>query len=68
MYVCLGYYFSPESVSTPEQRLTTLHRVVEAFKMGYAKRSFLGDEDFVDVAKVGDEFQTFPEKFCFNGA
>ena len=55
--MCVGYYFSPESVSTPEERLTTIHRVVEAFKMAYAKRSFLGDEDFVDVTEVSNEFK-----------
>lgn len=28
------------------------HRLVEAFKHVYAKRSYFGDEDFVDMTKV----------------
>lgn len=29
------------------------HRLVEAFKHVYAKRSYFGDENFVDMTQVG---------------
>eukprot|EP00057_Strongylocentrotus_purpuratus_P006077 XP_011660551.1 PREDICTED: gamma-glutamyltranspeptidase 1 [Strongylocentrotus purpuratus] len=46
------YGFSPESLQSIGDETLTYHRIIEAFKFAYAKRSALGDADFVDVEEV----------------
>ncbi|XP_046549555.1 glutathione hydrolase 1 proenzyme-like [Haliotis rubra] len=47
-----GYDLTTESVSSDDNSILTYHRIVEAFKFAYAKRTELGDEDFEDVAEL----------------
>ena len=47
-----GYLFNKTSIEGMENKVLTYHRITEAFKFAYAKRSELGDEDFVDVIDV----------------
>ncbi|XP_077995930.1 glutathione hydrolase 1 proenzyme-like [Glandiceps talaboti] len=44
-----GYNFSEDSIKDDASKILTYHRIAEAFKFAYAKRSMLGDEDYVDL-------------------
>ena len=48
----LGYNMTSDDISTMEKRVRTYHRMTEAFKFSYAKRTLLGDPDFVDNKEV----------------
>ncbi|KAJ8044888.1 Glutathione hydrolase 1 proenzyme [Holothuria leucospilota] len=50
-----GYSLTPDSVSNTEKSALTYHRMIEAFKFAYAKRSALGDEDFIDIKELVDQ-------------
>lgn len=49
-----GYELSPMSLSSVDRKVTTWHRIIEAFKFAYAKRSKIGDGD-VENAKFNEE-------------
>ncbi|CAH1233823.1 GGT1 [Branchiostoma lanceolatum] len=52
LHILDGYGFSPSSVDGVDNQVLTYHRMVEAFKFGFAKRTELGDPHFVDVNEV----------------
>lgn len=47
-----GYNFSPADFTDQSRRALAYHRIAEAFKFAYARRSALGDEDYVNVTQV----------------
>ena len=51
-YFIPGYDFGLESTATVEAEILATHRIVESFKFAYAGRSFLGDEDYIDIKEV----------------
>jgi gamma-glutamyltranspeptidase/glutathione hydrolase/leukotriene-C4 hydrolase len=48
----VGYNFNPSNIATLPNKVLTYHRIIEAFKFAFAKRSRLGDANFVDVQEV----------------
>ena len=51
----LGYKMNAGSISDTENKVLTYHRIAEAFKYAYAKRTLLADEDFVDMEDVREK-------------
>ena len=51
-YLSAGFNLSADSVKDDEGTVLTYHRLAEIFKFAYAKRSALGDEEFVNITEV----------------
>ena len=61
-----GFLLNPNDLASPEARIHMYHRTIEAFKFAYAKRSSLGDEDFVDVKEVNNINITIKNRDALN--
>lgn len=52
MKILKGYQFGPHSLSTDNATVQTYHRIIEAYKWTYGKRTQIGDPDFNDLSKL----------------
>ncbi|KAK2152993.1 hypothetical protein NP493_2374g00024 [Ridgeia piscesae] len=50
--VLKGYHWSNDTLATLSGRVLMYHRIAETFKFAYARRSQLGDEDFLDISQL----------------
>lgn len=48
----LGYNMSAADRANDEASARTYHRIVEAFKHGYAARAYLGDPGYANISEV----------------
>lgn len=47
-----GFNLTSENIDGTRRTVETYHKIVETFKFGYAMRSYLGDEKFVDIKEI----------------
>lgn len=53
-----GYNLTSESIKDINSTILTYHRIIEAFKFAYARRTELGDGDFVNITNLSHTLQS----------
>lgn len=51
-----GYKFNRQSIEDLDSTVLTYHRIIEAFKYAYAKRTELGDTNFINLSDVSIKY------------
>lgn len=58
MNILDGYDFKRENLKGINNTILTYHRIIEAFKYAYAKRTELGDTNFINIKEVSTNHNT----------
>lgn len=61
-----NYNFTASSLENDDSTILTYHRIVEALKYAYAKRTELADMDFVNISSVSIHLETIRVIFSFD--
>jgi gamma-glutamyltranspeptidase / glutathione hydrolase / leukotriene-C4 hydrolase len=52
MNILKGYNFNKASIDDPDEKILTHHRIIEAYKFAYGKRTEIGDTEFNNLDDV----------------
>jgi gamma-glutamyltranspeptidase / glutathione hydrolase / leukotriene-C4 hydrolase len=52
MNILKGYKFNKASMDDPDEKILTHHRIIEAYKFAYGKRTEIGDTAFINIDEV----------------
>ena len=63
MNILDGFKFKPSDIDGVQNTVETYHKIIEAFKYAYARRTELGDTSFVNITNVSYVFRNGCRKF-----